>query len=104
MRISEATILKILTQILLGLKKLHDNGITHGNLNPSNIIFDENGHIKISDYVCTRLYKNSKKPRDPTYMSPEQLRRDEVRFSTDMWSLGSILHELCCLKVSRWSL
>jgi len=86
--------------MLRGLKLLHDNGITHGDLNPNNVILDEEGHAFIGDYTFLSVREKSKKAQpEPTYMSPEQLKKESIGLSTDTWSLGCILHELCCLKV-----
>ena len=38
------------TQLLLGLKTLHQNGIIHCNLKPSNILIDEYCNVKICDF------------------------------------------------------
>jgi serine/threonine protein kinase len=97
--IPEENILRLLAEVLLGLKQLHDNGIIHTNLNPYNILLDENGHAKIANYICAGIIEDGKRKVEVTYMSPEQLKNEIVRISTDAWSLGCILHELCCLKV-----
>jgi NIMA (never in mitosis gene a)-related kinase len=92
--------LGILVEMLRGLRLLHDNGITHGDLNPNNVILDEDGHVLIGDYAFLSVREKSRKGQpEPTYMSPEQLKKESIGLSTDTWSLGCILYELCCLKV-----
>ena len=39
-----------MTQIIMGLKHLHTHNMTHGSLNCKNIIVDEYGNIKLSNY------------------------------------------------------
>ena len=46
----EKIIKTVSVQLLLGLKTLHQNGIIHCNLKPSNIIIDEFGNVKICDF------------------------------------------------------
>jgi serine/threonine-protein kinase ULK4 len=46
----EKEIKRVSTQLLLGLKTLHQNGIIHCNLQPSNILIDEFGNVKICDF------------------------------------------------------
>lgn len=95
----------MLAEMLKGLRQLHDNGITHGDLNPNNVIIDENGHVQIADYAFLFIREKSRKGQpDPTYMSPEQLKKASAGLSTDTWSLGCILYELCCLKVISMSI
>ncbi|XP_054720111.1 cyclin-dependent kinase 10-like [Uloborus diversus] len=47
---------KIMEEILLGLKYLHSADYCHGNLNPDNILFDNSGVLKISDYTNPSIY------------------------------------------------
>lgn len=92
--------LGIMAETLLGLRQLHDNGITHGRLSPSNILLDNNGHVRIADYAFVSVREKSRKgPPEATYLSPEQLKKESAGLSTDTWALGCILHELCCLQV-----
>ena len=46
----EKVIKAVSTQLLIGLKVLHDNGIIHCNLKPSNILIDEFGNAHICDF------------------------------------------------------
>ena len=46
----EKVIKTVSVQLLLGLKTLHQNGIIHCNLKPSNIIINEFGNVKICDF------------------------------------------------------
>jgi NIMA (never in mitosis gene a)-related kinase 1/4/5 len=35
----------------------------------------------------------------PYYISPEIVKGKQYSFKTDIWSLGIIIHEICCLEV-----
>ena len=92
-----------LTQILLGLDYLHQNEIVHKDLKPENILFSKE-KIKLCDFGTSSILDSNKYTKNNLgtigYMSPETLNETKQEFSTDIWSLGCILHELCCLEVS----
>ena len=53
--LDEKVIQKYIKQLLEGLKYLHENNIFHKNLKPSNILVDNDGIIKITDYLIDSL-------------------------------------------------
>ena len=53
--LDEKVIQKYIKQLLEGLKYLHENKIFHKNLKPSNILVDNDGIIKITDYLIDSL-------------------------------------------------
>jgi len=66
---------------------------------------DSLGNPKISDFGISKTLENSKKYTNSIvgsyfYMSPEALKGDSYSTSSDVWSLGCIMHELCTFKVS----
>ena len=44
-----------ITQVILGLGKLHKNNIVHRDIKTSNIMASENGYIKIIDFGEARI-------------------------------------------------
>ena len=99
----EKVIKMVSTQLLLGLKKLHENGIIHCNLKPSNILLDEFGNVKICDFKKTLKVKEmtideikkTKLSMTPSYTAPEIFTENGIySFKSDLWALGCILFEL----------
>jgi eukaryotic-like serine/threonine-protein kinase len=83
-------------QIANGIAAAHARGIVHGDLQPKNLFVTANGNIKIADFGLARL----KGPRvgdvmcAVPYLSPEQVRGEEVDFRSDIFSLGCVLYEM----------
>src|SRR5690606_5536923 len=92
-------------QTATALGQIHEQGIIHKDINPSNIVWNpESGQLKIIDFgIATRLSSESPTLKDPgildgtlPYISPEQSGRMNRRldYRTDFYSLGVTLYEL----------
>lgn len=80
--------------------------LVHRDLKPGNIILSRDGDVKIMDFgiakADTNLYKTTAADvtkGTPIYMSPEQVTGSRLDHRSDIFSLGSILHELVTLQV-----
>ena len=100
--IPEKQIFKWVIQILLGMQFLQKNKLVNRNLIPESIHFTADGRVKIAQYYLSTIisakYKAGQLPPTP-HMSPEAISGDENTCATDVWSLGALLHNLCCLEV-----
>ncbi|MFN8674660.1 MAG: protein kinase [Candidatus Sericytochromatia bacterium] len=87
-------IFKIFSEIFETVSFLHENGIFHGFLNPSNIIIDK-GKVQVINYKNYLLLKNQfPSLYNLPYFSPEQINGDEIDQRSDIYTLGIILYEL----------
>jgi serine/threonine protein kinase/tetratricopeptide (TPR) repeat protein len=100
--------LRVAVEVSEALETAHAAGIVHRDLNPSNIMLTTGGHAKVLDFgVATRLadargvYTQTGTSRTNVgavqgtvaYMSPEQVRGQEVDVRSDIFSLGVVLSE-----------
>ena len=99
----EKVIKTLSLQLLLGLKTLHQNGIIHCNLKPSNIVINEFGNVKICDFkkalnineMTMNDIKKNKTAMTPCYTAPELFNDKGIySFKTDLWALGCIMYEM----------
>ncbi|XP_058528918.1 serine/threonine kinase-like domain-containing protein STKLD1 isoform X5 [Ochotona princeps] len=91
----------VLGQVLDALEYLHQLGIVHRNLKPSNITLVSDNHCKLQDLCCNKLMVDEAKwtiraeedPFQKSWMAPEAL---SFSFSTqsDVWSLGCIILDM----------
>ncbi len=95
-------ILRIGMQVATGLAAAHAQGLIHRDVKPSNIMLDENvaralltdfGLARTQDEAC--LTRSGFHPGTPHYMSPEQIRGEELDGRSDLFSLGCVLYALC---------
>lgn len=80
-------------QILLGVSKIHSDGIFHRDLKLENILLDKDFKLKIADFgFATNKDKETKVLGTDFYMAPEMISRMEYTSSKcDVFSLGVIL-------------
>src|SRR5882724_4284868 len=98
-------------QIAHGLGAAHEKGIVHRDLKPENLFVTKDGRVKILDFglaklkpapagintdVSTRLPGTAPGVVMGTvgYMSPEQVRAEEVDHRSDIFAFGAILYEM----------
>jgi serine/threonine protein kinase/response regulator RpfG family c-di-GMP phosphodiesterase len=91
---------EIVRQILDGLAYTHGQGVTHRDLKPGNILINDDGRIKITDFGVARIEESSNITQvgdivgTPYYMAPEQFSGQESTLLTDLYQVGIICYEL----------
>jgi hypothetical protein len=93
--------LQLICDVLAGLDYAHMQGVLHCDVKPGNVIVDERGRARITDFGIARKMGFSQ-PGDaslaagtPAYMSPEQGRPPfQVDHRTDVYSTGAMLFEM----------
>ncbi|XP_060717901.1 serine/threonine-protein kinase Nek11 isoform X1 [Tachysurus vachellii] len=98
----ESQIREWLVQMLLGVDYMHERRILHRDLKTKNVFLKQNV-VKIGDFGVSCLLMGSCDlattfTGTPYYMSPEALGHQGYDSKSDVWSLGCILYEMCCLK------
>ena len=92
--------LDITIQICEGLKEAHEQGVTHRDIKPQNIMLTRKGRVKITDFGLAHLAGRSKLTKSgtslgtPAYMSPEQALSEDTDRRSDIWGVGVVVYEM----------
>src|SRR3954463_7349279 len=90
---------EIIRQLLDGLGHAHAAGVIHRDVKPSNILINNDGRIKVSDFGIARIESSQLTQvgdvlGTPHYMAPEQFMGADVGVQADLYSVGVIAYEL----------
>ena len=95
----------IVRQVAQGLGHAHRHRFFHRDVKPSNILVGRDGSVKLTDFGIARIAADTGLTMTGVaigtlhYMSPEQLRDEELDGRSDIYSLGVVLYELSLIHI-----
>jgi predicted Ser/Thr protein kinase len=91
--------LQLAEEIARALDYAHEQGVTHRDIKPGNVMITEDGHAKVADFGIAKLNLAhftlpGRLLGTPAYMAPEQLAGEVADGRSDLFSLGVILYAM----------
>src|ERR1700719_4104506 len=94
-----AAAIDIVVQILRAAQFAHKRGVIHRDLKPHNVIIDDEGRARVTDFGIARagasdMTLTGSIMGTAQYLSPEQAQGYPVSAASDLYSIGVVLYEL----------
>lgn len=85
---------RVMRQVGEALDAAHAQGAVHGDIKPTNILFDDLDDVYVADFnIDLQAQEAYPMPGTPRYMSPEQWRRETLNGRSDQYSLAVLIYE-----------
>jgi serine/threonine-protein kinase len=98
--VGPVTAARIGISLCKALSYAHERGIVHRDVKPGNVMLSAQGSVKLADFGIVLvsgtadLTTTGQVIGTPSFMSPEQIKGEEVGPTSDMFSLGVVLYEM----------
>jgi serine/threonine protein kinase/beta-lactam-binding protein with PASTA domain len=91
--------IEITEQVLRAARFAHRRGVVHRDLKPHNVIIDDEGRVKVTDFGIARagaseITQTGSIMGTARYLSPEQAQGHAVSPRSDLYAIGIMLYEL----------
>ena len=93
-------VVEIIFKCIRALEYAFQHGVIHRDIKPGNILLSRTGDTKVSDFGASFQQRLGHETTQltgigsPAYMSPEQIRLEEITHQTDIYSLGVVMYRL----------
>eukprot|EP01006_Ploeotia_vitrea_P035537 TRINITY_DN65896_c12_g1_i2.p2 TRINITY_DN65896_c12_g1~~TRINITY_DN65896_c12_g1_i2.p2 ORF type:complete len:370 (+),score=150.14 TRINITY_DN65896_c12_g1_i2:391-1500(+) len=94
-----------IAELVLALEELHSLNLLYRDMKPDNVLLDEDGHLRLTDFgLAVPLkakynFRNRGFAGTPLYQAPEVLQNQWYSYPVDYWGLGIMIYELTQLRL-----
>jgi len=99
---------KIVSQLLMAIYTMHENGVIHRDIKPENIMLDKDHNAVLIDFTFAKVFTGLHREETHTghlgtraYKAPEVIKSGSHDFASDIWALGLVFYELLVEQTSE---
>ncbi len=91
---------RLARELLAALRHIHDAGVLHRDIKPQNVLIDEHGHARLTDFGiaqphdATSLTRTGRVIGTEAYIAPEVKAGDAASERSDLYALGVLLADI----------
>jgi len=109
-KMSSGQVQHFIAELIIAVEHVHSRKVIHRDVNPTNILVDQDGHIALADFGISRSFgekpagpnvQNGLNPfftstecGTPAYNSPEVAWGQVYSFEADLWAVGVIMYQM----------
>jgi serine/threonine protein kinase len=93
-------VVEIIFKCIRALEYAYEHGVIHRDIKPGNLMLSAAGETKVADFGASFQQRHGHESTQitgvgsPAYMSPEQIRLEDLTQQTDIYSLGVVMYRL----------
>ena len=91
-------LMEVMSAVCAGLQFAHNQGVTHADVKPGNILLNQQGKVFITDFGLALMVESMTMTMvgagTPAYMAPEQIKGGAPSPLSDQYSLGIVVYEM----------
>ncbi|MGE5640311.1 MAG: serine/threonine-protein kinase [Clostridia bacterium] len=93
-------VVEIVFKCIRALEYAYEHGVIHRDIKPGNLMLSQAGETKVADFGASFQQRHGHESTQitgvgsPAYMSPEQIRLEDLTQQTDIYSLGVAMYRL----------
>src|SRR5690349_20962688 len=92
-------VVEIIFKCVRALEYACRHGVIHRDIKPGNVLLSQSGETKVGDFGASFQQRMQETTQiagvgSPAYMSPEQIRMEQITHQTDIYSLGVTMYRL----------
>lgn len=99
---TEAEVWKFARELAQALCSLHSRNIMHRDVKCLNVLLGKNNQVKLGDLGASKIIEaakmNATRVGTPLYLAPELVRQLPYDFKVDIWGMGCVMYQICCLE------